>query len=190
MEYDKRSSDAELDATADTEVVAQQQLSQEIYYQLRLIARRQLRGKSHTELNTTALVHEAYLRIVDSGDRQDSLQRARFLAIASTTMRNLLIDHVRKRKRVKHGGDLIQMTLEPEIGGKELSQVDVLAIEDALIALSRVDPRLVNVVECRFYAGMDYDEIAMAHNVSERTARRDWRRARAFLKARLGDALA
>lgn len=189
MEHEKNGPEAGFCASGDAEMVSSQQLSQEIYRQLRVIARRQLGGKSHTELDTTALVHEAYLRIADGGGRDDPLERARFLAIASTTMRNLLIDYIRKRNRVKHGGGLVQMTLEPEIAAKDISHVDVLAIEEALLALSRLDARLVNVVECRFYAGMDYDEIAMAHNVSERTARRDWRRARAFLKAHLGDAI-
>lgn len=181
---------ARLDAVSQGDAQARQELSQDIYAQLRMIARHRLGGRPRTNLNTTVLVHEAYLKIADvpgSDDRQD---RARFFALASKTMRNLLIDYLRERKAAKRGGGAIMLTLEPgRDPGFENSQVDLLAVEEALHALNEVDPRLVDVVECKFFAGMDYEEIALAYDISERTVRRDWRRARAFLRAHLDDAV-
>jgi RNA polymerase sigma factor (TIGR02999 family) len=167
---------------------AQKQLSQDIYEQLRTIARYRLGGRARTNLNTTVLVHEAYLRIADKQGGDDPLVRARFFALASKTMRNLLIDYLRERKAAKRGGGMVMLTLEPDRdAGVETNYVDVLAVEEALQALAEVDPRLVEVVECKFFAGMDYAQIALAHDMSERTVRRDWRRARAFLRAHLDD---
>lgn len=176
-----------LEAISRGDAAARQRLSQDIYNQLRVIARHRLGGRARTNLDTTVLVHEAYLKIAE-GPGDDPLQRARFFALASKTMRNLLIDYLRERKAAKRGGGMIMLTLEPDRApGVDSQQVDVLAVEDALEALGEIDPRLVNVVECRFFAGMDYAEIAMVHDISERTVRRDWRRARAFLRAHLDD---
>lgn len=178
-----------LEAISRGDAVARKQLSEEIYNQLRVIARHRLGGRARTNLDTTVLVHEAYLRIAGVADG-DEYERARFFALASKTMRNLLIDYLRERKAAKRGGGAIMVTLEPDRdAGIESKQVDVLAVEDALQALAEIDPRLVNVVECRFFAGMDYAEIALVHDISERTVRRDWRRARAFLRAHLDDHL-
>lgn len=177
-----------LDAISQGDAAARQQLSQDIYNQLRVIARHRLGGRARTNLDTTALVHEAYLKIADVPNSDDQLERARFFALASKTMRNLLIDYLRERKAAKRGGGAVMLTLEPDrVEDADMQQIDVLAIEDALLALGELDPRLVNVVECRFFAGMDYAEIAMVHDISERTVRRDWRRARAFLRAHLDD---
>lgn len=179
-----------LAAISQGDAAARQQLSNDIYAQLRLIARHRLGGRPRTNLNTTVLVHEAYLKIADVPSSEDRQERARFFALASKTMRNLLIDYLRERKAAKRGGGAIMLTLEPgRDPGVENSQVDILAVEEALQALGEVDPRLVDVVECKFFAGMDYEEIALAHDVSERTVRRDWRRARAFLRAHLDDAV-
>lgn len=177
-----------LDSISQGDAVAQKQLSQDIYEQLRMIARYRLGGRPRTNLNTTALVHEAYIRIADKQGDGDPLVRARFFALASKTMRNLLIDYLRERKAAKRGGGMVLLTLDPDReAGVENNQVDVLAVEEALQALAEVDPRLVDVVECKFFAGMDYAQIALAHQLSERTVRRDWRRARAFLRAHLDD---
>ncbi len=180
-----------LEAISRGDQVAQKQLSQDIYNQLRVIARHRLGGQARTNLDTTALVHEAYLKIVDVPDADDRMDRARFFALASKTMRNLLVDYLRARNAVKRGGGQIMATLDPERenGGDDSKDalVDVLAVDKALQALGKVDARLDNVVECRFFAGMNYDEIALAHDVSERTVRRDWRRARAFLRAHMDD---
>jgi len=179
-----------LEAIHGGDVAAKQQLSQEIYNQLRIIARHRLGGRARTNMDTTVLVHEAYLKIADVPDANDQLARARFFALASKTMRNLLIDYLRERNAGKRGGGMIMLTLQPDrIEGAESNQVDVLAVESALQALDELDPRLVSMVECRFFGGLDYAEIALAHGVSERTVRRDWRRARAFLRAHLDDPL-
>lgn len=179
-----------LDAVSRGDAQVRQQLSQDIYTQLRMIARHRLGGRPRTNLNTTVLVHEAYLKIAGVPSSDDRQERARFFALASKTMRNLLIDYLRERNAAKRGGGAVMLTLEPHREpGAESGQVDVLAIEQALQALEEVDPRLVEVVECRFFAGMDHAEIALAQDVSERTVRRDWRRARAFLRAHLDDAV-
>ncbi|MEP6633086.1 MAG: ECF-type sigma factor [Luteimonas sp.] len=176
-----------LDAISRGDPKARAQLSEEIYNQLRIIARHRLGGRPRTNLDTTVLVHEAYLKIGGTPG-SDERQRASFFALASQTMRRLLIDYLRERNAAKRGGDVIFLTLEPDRdAGVESEQVDVLAVEDALQALGELDPRLVNVVECRFFAGMDYSEIALAQDISERTVRRDWRRARAFLRVHLDD---
>ncbi|TKR30259.1 sigma-70 family RNA polymerase sigma factor [Luteimonas gilva] len=179
-----------LEAISRGDGAAQKQLSQEIYNQLRVIARHRLGGQARTNLNTTVLVHEAYLKILDVPDADDRMDRARFFALASKTMRNLLVDYLRARNAVKRGGGQIMATLDldRENGddGKD-DLIDVLAVDKALQALGKIDARLVNVVECRFFAGMNYDEIALAHDMSERTVRRDWRRARAFLRAHMDE---
>lgn len=177
-----------LEAVARGDSVACAQLSNEIYQQLRIIARSRLGARPRTSLDTTVLVHEAYLKMAAMPDAEQSRQRATFFALAAKTMRNLLIDYLRERHALKRGGEQVLLTLEPgREPGIDNNLVDVLAIEQGLQALSELDPRLVAVVECRFFAGMDYDEIALAQGTSERTVRRDWRRARAFLRAHLED---
>lgn len=179
-----------LEAISRGDGAAQKQLSEEIYNQLRVIARHRLGGQARTNLNTTVLVHEAYLKILDVPDPDDRMDRARFFALASKTMRNLLVDYLRARNAVKRGGGQIMATLDLDRENGDDSKdelIDVLAVDKALQALGKVDARLVNVVECRFFAGMNYDEIALAHDMSERTVRRDWRRARAFLRAHMDE---
>lgn len=176
-----------LEAISQGDVVARQELSADIYHQLRVIARHRLGGKQRTNLDTTILVHEAYLKIAGAAGG-DQRQRASFFALASKTMRNLLIDYLRERSAAKRGGGIIFLTLEPDRDAAvESTQIDVLAVESALQALGEIDPRLVEIVECRFFAGMDYDEIGLVHGISERTVRREWRRARAFMRAHLDD---
>ena len=179
---------ATLTAIDEGDAQARQELSADIYRQLRMIARHRLGNRPRTNLNTTVLVHEAYLKIADT-PQQDPLERARFFALASKTMRNLLIDYLRERNALKRGGGMVLLSLDAgEDASIEDMQVDVLAVEEALQALAELDPRLVEVVECKFFAGMDYEEIALAKNISERTVRRDWRRARAFLRMQLDEA--
>ncbi|MEO6366151.1 MAG: ECF-type sigma factor [Luteimonas sp.] len=187
MEKSRNEIATTLDAISRGDAVARHELTADIYNQLRIIARHRLGGRQRTNLDTTILVHEAYLKIAGA-QGGDVRQRASFFALASKTMRNLLIDYLRERNAAKRGGGIIFLTLEPDRdAGVESTQIDVLAVESALQALGEIDPRLVEIVECRFFAGMDYDEIGLVHGISERTVRREWRRARAFLRAHLDD---
>ncbi|HJU08384.1 MAG TPA: ECF-type sigma factor [Rhodanobacteraceae bacterium] len=155
-----------------------------LYAQLRRLAHRQLGSASRTMLCTTALVHEAWLKLGGA----DGAQRGAFLAMAAKAMRHVLIDHLRQRNAAKRGGGMRAVTLDTETAFADAgtNKVDLLAIEQGLQQLEQLDPRLVSVVECHFFGGMDFAEIGEALALSERTVQRDWRRARAFLKAQLG----
>lgn len=156
----------------------------ELYTQLQGLARRELRRAARGTLDTGMLVHEAYMRL--QGATPDVSQRGPFLALAAKAMRCVLIDHVRARSAAKRGGELVRVTLATDIPQEhDRKAADLMEIEQGLQALEALEPRLVTVVECRFYAGMEFAEIAEHLGVSERTAHRDWRKARAFLAARL-----
>lgn len=158
----------------------------QLYQELRRVARRELVGQRRTSLQTTVLVHETYLRLDDGVLRQ--MGRVNFLALAGRVMRCVLVDHIRGVTAQKRGGDQQRVTLltELDVADGRTAQLDVLAMEQALLALAELDPRLVTVVECRFHAGMEFAEIGEYLAISERTAQRDWRRARAFLLDHLG----
>ena len=158
-----------------------------LYAQLQHLARRELAGAPRITLSTTVLVHEAFLRL--DGKPLDVRERGPFLALAAKAMRCVLIDHLRARHAEKRGGDLARVTLATDIPlDRDHEQVDLLGIEQGLQALEQLEPRLVTVVECRFYGGMEFAEIATHLGISERTAHRDWRKARAFLLTHFGDA--
>ena len=154
--------------------------------ELRRMAQRQMASEPRTALCTTALVHEAWLKI---GNVQvEPHQREWFLALAARVMRHVLIDHARERNAAKRGGNARPVTLHSSVAIVDgLDEVDLLAIEQGLEMLEQLDPRLVSVVECHFFAGMDFAEIGRVLEISERTVKRDWRRARAFLKTRLAE---
>ena len=172
-------------ATAVPDACRQQFVA--LYEQLRGIARRELRASQRSTLNTTVLVHEAYLKL--NGAALDLSQRGPFLALAAKAMRHVLIDHLRASGAEKRGGDQVRVTLSTDIPFAAVSgQIDLLDIERGLQALEALDPRLVTVVECRFYAGMEFSEIAAHLALTERTIHRDWRKARAFLLMQLGQA--
>jgi RNA polymerase sigma factor (TIGR02999 family) len=155
-----------------------------IYEELRSIAARQLaheRG-SHT-LTPTALVHEAYLRLSDSAQFAPN-DRRHFFAIAATRMRQVLVDHARRRAADKRGGGVEALTLSTFDGaepGTAAASVDALALDQALARLGEADPRKAQVVELRYFAGLEMQEIADLLSISRATAQRDWDLARAFL---------
>lgn len=157
-----------------------------VYDELRRIARRHLRGEQagHT-LSTTALVHEAYLRLVHVRDVPDE-NRARFLAAASVAMRRVLLDYARSRKADKRGGGGRAVTLDDALAVAADQTDRILELEEALQRLAEIAPRLVQVVECRFFGGLTEEETALALGTSERTVRRDWLKARGWLAAELG----
>ena len=159
-----------------------------LYEHLHRIARRELGSSRKVTLSTTVLVHEAFLKL--DGAALDVSERGRFLALAARAMRCVLVDHARARSAEKRGGGRIQVTLATglPIGGGD-GELDLLAIEQALAELEALDPRLAMVVEYRFYGGLEFQEIADQLGLTPRTIHRDWRKARAFLAARLGDEL-
>jgi RNA polymerase sigma factor (TIGR02999 family) len=160
-----------------------------VYEDLRRLARWQLRGSgSRRTLDTTALVHEAYLRLVDQ-TRGSWKDRAHFFAVAARAMRQILIDYARRRSAAKRGGGQPSISLEEERHGSAAAEAErLLALEEALEALARIDERLPRIVECRFFAGMTDEETAEALGVSTRTVQRDWMRARAWLREVMGGA--
>ena len=157
-----------------------------VYDQLRRIAHGQMRGEhtGHT-LSTTALVHEAYLRLVKL-DQVQWQDRVHFFAMAARLMRRVLIDYARARTREKRGGEAIRVPLEEAMDLPVARVDDVLELEDALTRLERLSERQCRVVECRCFASMSVEETATALGVSPATVKRDWAVSRAWLNRELG----
>jgi RNA polymerase sigma factor (TIGR02999 family) len=156
-----------------------------VYADLRRIAASQLRAerREHT-LSATAVVHEAYLRLV--GQRQVRLaDRAQFFAAAATQMRRILVDHARARSAQKRGGAEVRVTLDEEIAAEITHDLDLLALDRALDELAALDPRVARIVELRFFGGLSLDDAALAMDISRRTVAREWALARAWLLRRL-----
>lgn len=163
------------------------EIIQLVYDDLRGIAHRRLRSErvDHT-LNTTAVVHEAYLQLVDQADA-DWRNRAHFFAVASKVIRNVLVDYARARGAKKRGGDVVRIPLREDLQGSEPRTVEFLALDQALTRLANHDERLERIVECRFFGGMTLEESAEALRLSVRTVERDWARAKAYLYRALDD---
>jgi RNA polymerase sigma factor (TIGR02999 family) len=157
-----------------------------LYDDLRRLAHSRLAASGHhTLLDTRVLVNEAYLRFRQA-NRIALNDREHFLAYAATTLRSIVVDHVRKRSAERRGGGLAQVTLGTDVAEPTVaSDEEILEVHDALTQLARVDPRLVQVVEMRYFAGLTEDEIAAALDVNERTVRRDWEKARVLLATML-----
>ena len=158
-----------------------------IYEELRARAAGYLRRErpGHT-LQTTALVHEAYLRLVDARDVRWQ-NRAHFFAIAATVMRRILVDHARKRSASKRGGSGIRLTLDEDLAAAANGPegVDLIAVDESLDRLAALDPQQARVVELRFFSGLSVEETAEALGVSPRTVKRDWTVAKAWLHRQL-----
>jgi RNA polymerase sigma factor (TIGR02999 family) len=157
-----------------------------LYDDLRRLARSRLAASGHhTLLDTRALVHESYLRFQQAG-RLAINDREHFLAYAASTLRSVLVDYVRKRDAVRHGGNLEHVTLDTGISDElGASDDEILHVHEALEKLAKLDPRLVRVVEMRYFVGLTEGEIAGALGVTDRTVRRDWEKARVLLAAML-----
>jgi RNA polymerase sigma factor (TIGR02999 family) len=156
-----------------------------LYDELRRIASRQLRGErpDHT-LETSALVHEAYVKLVGL-DRISWQNRAHFLAVASQAMRRVLVDHAVTRHAKKRGGVHRKVPLDDVDPGQAQPVETLVALDTALHRLEKLDPRLSRVVECRYFGGMSIEEAAEALQVSPATIKRDWSVARAWLNREL-----
>ena len=157
-----------------------------VYDELRRVARRHLRGESPGHaLQATALVHEVYLRLVDV-DRLTLTNRAHFFGVAATLMRQIVVDYARRQRADKRGGGVTMLSLdEASPAAAWTSSVDVLALDEALDALSAIDARQCRVVELRFFAGLTIDEAATALGISPATVEREWALAKAWLFRRL-----
>ena len=158
-----------------------------VYDQLRRIARQHLRREraGHT-LQTTALINEAYLKLVEQSVSWQS--RNHFFGIAARLMRQILVDYARARQRLKRGGDPQQISLTAAEDEQEQS-ADLLALDDALETLAEVDPQRSRIVELRFFGGLTIEETAQVMGISTPTVERGWRAARAWLQTELGCAL-
>lgn len=165
---------------------ARERLFPLVYDELRLIAHRQLQRErpGHT-LDTTALVHEAYLRLAGSTS-QDFSDRAHFFAMAATAMRRILVDYARRYRTEKRGAAPRRVSLTDTMLVAEERADTLLAVDEALGELARIDPRLSRVVECRFFAGLTEEETAETLGVTSRTVRRDWTKAKGWLLRTLG----
>lgn len=153
-----------------------------VYEELRKLARHYMRGerRGHT-LQTTALINEAYLRLVDQKDVKWQ-SRAHFFAVAAQVMRHILVDHARTRTRAKRGGEARRITLEDLTAPVPERSLELIALDEALISLSKIDPRKSRVVELRYFGGLSNEEIAEVLKVSPNTVMRDWTMAQAWLR--------
>jgi RNA polymerase sigma factor (TIGR02999 family) len=161
-----------------------------IYDELHRLAQAQLKREpdGHT-LSPTALVHEAYMRLIDYS-RMEWTGKAHFMAVASTAMRRILVDHARSHRSVKRGGALQRVPIEAvQLGTEERADL-LIAVDDALGKLKELDPRQARVVECRFFGGMTEEETAEALGIGLRTAKRDWAKAKAWLHKQISSELA
>lgn len=153
----------------------------EIYPELKRLAHFRKKGErpGHT-LNTTAIVHEAFVRMVSDSSRWTD--GAHFLRTASTVMRHLLVDHARKRAATKRGGGLAPLKLQDNRCISDDDSLAVLALDNAIREIAEIDPRLERIIECRYFAGLTVKETAEALGMATRTVERDWQRARGYLR--------
>ena len=165
---------------------ARERLFAVAYEDLRGQARAQLRnGGRNTLLNTTVLLHESFLRFQRAG-KLAGTERGHFFAYAARVMRSVIVDFARQRQTERRGGDVVHLPLDAELAENlHAGEDEVIQIHEAMQALEGEDPRLVRVVEMRYFAGMTEAEIAAVLGVTDRTVRRDWEKARLLLAAML-----
>ena len=165
---------------------ALERLSEQVYNELHRIARRYMKNERQgTTLQTTALVHEVYLRLVDV-TKVEWQERAQFFAMAAQMMRRILVDAARKRGSDKRGGLAPKVNLEQTAVLSPTPDRSILALDEALTAFSQLAPRQAKVVELRYFGGLTEEEIVGALKISQRTVRRDWDLAKAWLSRELG----
>ena len=174
-----------LQAWSSGDRAALNQLTPRVYDQLRRLAGHYMQNESPARtIQATALVHEAYLRLVDV-TKVDWQHRAQFFAITTRIMRNILLDNARARAAAKRGGQQARVNLDEIPDLSDQGGRDLLALDDALTALAAVDPRKAQVIELRFFGGLSVEDTAAALNVSAETVMRDARAARAWLRREL-----
>jgi RNA polymerase sigma factor (TIGR02999 family) len=157
-----------------------------VYDELRSLAQRYMQQErvGHT-FQATAVVHEAYIRLIDQS-RVDWKGRAHFFSVAAEMIRRVLVDHVRQHRAAKRGGAARKVSLTDSVGATEAPDIDLMALDEALEELGRLNERHGKVVELRFFGGLSVEETAHVLEVSPQTVRSDWRMARAWLRQRLG----
>jgi RNA polymerase sigma factor (TIGR02999 family) len=157
-----------------------------VYKELHHLAKQCMRHErpDHT-LEPTALVHEAYFRLVQI-ENFDWESRTHFFGIAAHLMRQVLVDHARAHLAVKRGGHVVKVSLDDELVYSIEKSAELLALDDALINLAAKDPRLSQVVELHFFGGLTFDQIAQILSVSRKTVQREWKLARAWLRVKIG----
>jgi RNA polymerase sigma factor (TIGR02999 family) len=156
-----------------------------VYDEFRALARHYLaQERANHTLQPTALVHEAYMKLVDQ-TRVDWQGRSHFFAVAAQAMRRILVDHARSRQREKRGGGRARVVLDEAVALSPQKDEDVIALDEALERLAKLDPRQAKVVELRFFGGLGVEEVAHALGVSKRTVEGDWTFARAWLSREL-----
>jgi RNA polymerase sigma factor (TIGR02999 family) len=157
------------------------ELTAAMYQELRQLAHRRLNASPRDSLETTGLVHESYLRFLNAG-RLRFNDRAHFMAYASKVMRSIIVDLARAHGAERRGGGMLQVTLNTQVADEAYtSDQQLIRINEVLEELGRAEPRLVQVVEMRYFGGLNETEIAELLGVTERTVRRDWRKARMLL---------
>lgn len=157
-----------------------------MYGELHQLAHRRLSATGGAvTLETTGLVHESYLRFLSAG-RLRVADRAHFLAYAARVMRSIIVDLVRKHRAERHGGGVLQVTLNTNVAeSASVSEEQIIRVNEALEELAQAEPRLVQVVEMRYFGGLQESEIAEILELTERTVRRDWQKARLLLRVAL-----
>ena len=175
-----------LDAASAGDPQAAQEILPLVYDQLRRAAQKQMAGErpDHT-LQATALVHEAYLRLIGSDQTQWG-NRAHFYVAAAEAMRRILIEHARKRGRIKRGGDRARVPLSAAYIAEEAHAEEIVSADLAIRRLEERDRRMADIVRLRFFVGLSVDETAEALGLSDRSVRREWALARAWLHRELG----
>lgn len=175
-----------LDAVNAGDRVAIDRLIEVMYHELRQMAHRRLSASPRRDsLETTGLVHESYLRFLKAGHLRVT-DRGHFLSYASRVMRSIIVDFVRKQRAERRGGGALRVTLNTSVADEAAeSEEDLIRIHEALNELSSAEPRLVQVVEMRYFGGLEEKEIAGVLGLTERTVRRDWQKARLLLCAAL-----
>ncbi len=171
----------------DGDASAPEELLPLVYQELRKLASNYLQNerRDHT-LQATALVHEAYLRLVD-WENVSWQNRSHFFAVSAQVMRHILVDHARKKKAEIHGGNLQKLSLDEAISFSNSREVNLVELDDALKELEKLDKRQAKIVELRFFAGLTIEETAHALDVSTMTVSRDWNFAKAWLFRRLSN---
>jgi RNA polymerase sigma factor (TIGR02999 family) len=174
-----------LEAAGSGNAAALNQLFPIVYEELHALAAAQLRRErpGHT-LQPTALVHEVYVKLTQGGSGE-AKSRGHFVALAARAMRQILVDHHRKRAAAKRGGAAVRITLDPAAQGAEAGTLDAIALEEALEKLAAFDQRKCTVVELRLFGGLGVEEAAGVLGVSTRTVEADWHMARAWLQVQL-----
>jgi RNA polymerase sigma-70 factor (ECF subfamily) len=155
-----------------------------VYNELRRVAKRCLAGQYNSTLQSTALVHEAYLRLVGQASVRVE-NRAHFFGIAARLMREILVDHARMRGAAKRGANCLTLALDEAVALPQRREVDLVALDDALKALAALDPRQSQIVELRFFAGLSIEDTSRVLEIAPATVKRNWANARLWLRREL-----